>query len=506
MRNVESTRQPRRQRLDRRRAPGYRAVAAVAAMAAATAVVAGLPVARVGARDLPPPLEASADRRSLDGSDQASGGQDPALPPPAPEAPQAPEVSVVISGDPGTPPRYAVPDFVALSPDAMEMAKTLGQVLWNDLAFEREFYLIPRDTYSTVPTARSVDEISFSGWRELGADAVVFGTVSRTGNDVRVEVRLLDVRTRRPVLGREYTGTAANPRLYAHTAADDIHQQQRGLRGVARTRLAFTSDRDRDRLGQSAADREAKEIYIADYDGANVRRLTVGRQLNINPAWSPNGRALAYTTYSPLPDIFVSYIFQGVRDNPTRGLGNNYLPAWSPDGTRIAFMSSRDGNPEIYVMNADGSNVRRITNHPAADATPTWSLTGTQIAFTSARAGTPQIYMVGSDGLNLRRLTISESWADRPTWSPAPFNEIAFAARTGPGFDIKVYDLATGTTRQITFGVGTNESPAYSPNGRHLAFTSTRTGRVQVFTIGRDGRGVKQVTRQGNNSTPAWSN
>src|SRR6185295_1199997 len=107
---------------------------------------------------------------------------------------------------------------------------------------------------------------------------------------------------------------------------------------------------------------------------------------------------------------------------------------------------------------------------------------------------------------NLRRITTGESWADRPTWSPAPFNEIAYAGRSGPGFDVKVYDLASGQVRQVTFGEGSNESPAYSPNGRHIAFTSTRAGRAQVFTIGRDGRGVKQITRDDNTYTPAWSN
>ena len=425
------------------------------------------------------------------------------------DAPQQPsEVAVVISGDPGTPPRYAVPDFVAANPEAAEIAKTISQVLWDDLAFEREFYLIPRDTYNTIPAARSVSQIPFAAWRELGADGVIFGSVQRTGDSVRVEIRLFNVRTQQSVFSKEYTGSAGNPRLYAHTAADEIHQQQRSLRGVARTKMAFSSDRNRERVGGTVLNRDVKEVYIADYDGANARRITANRQLNIMPVWSPDGRAVAYTSYRRgYPDVFVAMIYDGVQQEPTKGGTQNWLPVFSPDGNRIAFTSNRDGNAELYIMNRDGSGVRRLTNHPAIDTTPTWSPTGTQIAFTSDRAGQPQIYIVGADGLNLRRLTTAESYADRPTWSPAPFNEIAFAARTGPGYDIKIYDLATGVTRQITFGEGTNESPAYSPNGRHLAFTSTRGGRgVQVYTIGRDGRGLKQITREGNNYTPSWSN
>jgi len=276
---------------------------------------------------------------------------------------------------------------------------------------------------------------------------------------------------------------------------------------VARSKLTFDSDRDGERMSGLMQNRNIKEIYISDYDGENSRRITTNRQLNITPAWSPDARSIAYTSYRRgYPDVFIALLYQGLQEEPTKGVGQNFLPVWSPDGTKICFTSNRDGNSELYVMNRDGSGVRRITNNPAIDVTPTWSPTGTQIAFTSDRAGTPQIYIVGADGLNLRRLTTNESYADRPTWSPAPFNEIAYAARTGPGYDIKVYDLAGGQTKQITFGEGTNESPAYSPNGRHIAFTSTRAGRVQVFTIGRDGRGVKQVTRDGNNYTPAWSN
>ena len=191
-------------------------------------------------------------------------------------------------------------------------------------------------------------------------------------------------------------------------------------------------------------------------------------------------------------------------ESPSKGAGQNFLPVFSPDGTRLAFMSTRDGNSEIYIMNRDGSNIMRLTNNPAIDVTPTWSPTGAQIAFTSERRGQPQIFTVNIDGTGLRQISF-ESYADRPTWSPAPHNEIAFAARTGPGFDIKILGIASGETRQITFGEGTNESPAWSPNGRHLAFSSTRAGRTQVFTVDRDGRNLRQITKDGNNTTPNWS-
>src|SRR5439155_997691 len=232
-------------------------------------------------------------------------------------------------------------------------------------------------------------------WRELNADGLIVGTVQKAGTTVKVEMRLFNVRSRQSAFARQYDGTAANPRLFAHTISDEIHKTQRALNGVARSKLTFDSDRD-------------------------------------------------------------------------------------------------------------GSNVRRITNHPGIDITPTWSPSGTQIAFTSDRGGTPQIYVVGADGLNLSKKT-SEGYCDRPSWSAAPFNEIAFASRSGPGFDIKVLDLTTGTTHVLTFGEGTNESPAFSPNGRHLVFTSTRSGKVQVFTMARDGKNVRQITRSGNNEKPDWS-
>jgi TolB protein len=447
----------------------------------------------------------------------------PQQPPPQPGQQQPNSVGLVLSGDPGTQTRLAVPDLIALSPDreTQDAARVIGQVLWDDLNFEREFYMIPRDTYKSIPLAASMDAVPYDRWRELGADGVIVGTVQRAATGIRVELRLYNVRARQSVYGREYTGSAANPRIYAHTMSDELHESQRRLRGVARTKLTFSSDRNKEAVLATVEKRDVKEVYVADYDGANPRRITINRTLNITPSWSPDGRAIAYTSYrSGVPDVLISNIYAGTMEQPTRATckkggpaeelacsrmsGQNWLPVFSPDGTRIAYVSNRDGNSEIYVSGRDGRNVVRLTNNNAIESTPTWSPTGTQIAFTSERSGTPQIYVVNVDGSGLRRIS-SESYADRATWSPAPYNEIAFTARTGPGFDIKILNIASGETRQITFGEGTNESPAWSPNGRHMAFMSTRAGRSQIFTVDRDGRNLRQITKEGNNTTPHWS-
>ena len=426
-------------------------------------------------------------------------------PPTTPQQPSS--VGFTISNDPGAQTRLAVPDLLALSSDGetTEAARVIAEVLWNDLNYEREFYMIPRDTYKTIPPAPTLDLVPYERWRELGADNVIVGTVQKVATGIKVDIRVYNVQARASVLGREYTGSAANPRLYAHYMSDDLHEARFKLRGVAKTKLAFSSDRNREAVVGTVEKRDVKEVYVADYDGANPRRITINRALNVFPNWSPDGRSIAYTSYrTGVPDILISNIYAGTLEIPTKGSGQNWLPVFSPDGTKIAFTSSRDGNPELYVMNRDGSDLRRLTNNPEIDTTPTWSPNGNQIAFTSGRTGTPQIYMVGADGSGLRRIS-QESYADRPTWSPAPFNEIAFSARSGPGFDIKVLNIGTGETRQITFGEGTNESPAWSPNGRHLAFMSTCAGKSQIFTVDRDGRNIRQITRDGNNQTPNWS-
>ena len=430
----------------------------------------------------------------------------------SPQPSQRDEVDLIIGERIGTPPSFAVPDCLTLTPDeaTAEAARTIAQVLWDDLEFEREFRMIPRDVYRTIPVARSLIDLPFDRWQELGADGVVSCTVRATGNgQIEITARLFSVRSLESAFGVVYSGSNRNVRLYAHQLSDELHRHQRGLTGVARTRIAFVTDRYSESVLGLVDNRQVKEVVFADYDGTNVRRVTVSRSINTNPAWSPDGRSIAYTSWlSGFPEVLVSYLYEGRMTRPANGNADdhNFLPAFSSDGSQIVFMSNRDGNPDLYVVNADGTGeVRRLTNHPAIDVSPTWSPNGQQIAFASHRTGAPQIYVIGADGTGLRRLTY-ESYCDRPTWSSAPFNEIAYSSKTGPGHDIKVLDLATNEVRQLTYGLGSNESPSYAPNGRHVAFTSTRgSGLKQIYTIGRDGKGLRRVTSTGNNEMPSWS-
>ena len=436
--------------------------------------------------------------------------QPPATPPPSQ---QPTDVRVTITG-PGGPPKLAIAPFIAASSDAetTAAAKTITDVLYDDIAYEREYYMIGKDVTGSAAKSASLEDVPLDPWKELNVDGLIVGSVRETGSGVAVRMKLVQVSSGRIALEKEYSGTIANPRQYAHTFSDEVHQQQLAVRGVARTKLAFTSDRDAERMAAGVANRDIKEIYFADYDGANPRRVTVSKTLNVAPSWSPDGQAIAYSSWRPngqygtFQDVIISYIYKGLRETPANGSPEkqNYLPTWSPDGSKVAFCLSQGGNQEIYVMNKDGSGVRRLTTHPDIDTSPTWSPSGTQIAWVSGRTGNPQVYVMNADGTGQQKLT-NESWADRPTWSRAPFNEIAYAARTGPGFDIKIYSFATGQTTKVTDGIGSNESPAFSPNGRHIAFVSTRNGKAQIFTIGRDGRDLRQITREGNNGYPNWS-
>jgi TolB protein len=403
-------------------------------------------------------------------------------------------------------------------PGLAEAARVLVAVLWADLDFEREFVLVSPEAAARVPAAATPEGLRAEQWAELGADLVLTGSVRRDGDTLEVELRSIAVRgadAGSQHFGSRYGGcTVSAPRSCAHYIADDFHKRTTGLDGIAQTRLAFVSNRDGLPLaGRPLAEPGAsKEIYIADYDGANVRRVTASRHLHIAPAWSPDGRSLVYTSWeSGFQDIYVMHPFGGgprVRPAPGDANRHHMLAEWSPDGTRLVFEASgANGYSDVYVVNRDGAGMRNLTpNTPRwSDGAPTWAPTGQQIAFTSDRSGTNQVYTMSADGTLVKRMHTGPH-ADSPSWSSR--NYIAFALQAPePGRqDIAVLDLQTGEVRVLTGGPGSHGSPAVAPNGRHIAFTTTRWGREQIAIIDYPtGTRFRRVTETGSNSYPAWS-
>ena len=298
---------------------------------------------------------------------------------------------MTISGAPGLPPKFAVPDFIALSSDAetVAAAKTIGEVLWDDLNFEREFYLIPRDTYRTHPAsdlgrrgaARSVEA---AGRRRRGRRH----RPARRPSGVIVQVRLIDVASGTHRVGQGVQRQPQEPRQPAAVRAHGVRRDppaaaSAARRGADEAGVLVGSGR-RAHEGAGRRSRHLEHLHLR-LRRREPERITVTRSLNITPVWSPDGQVdrVHVATARDFPDIIVQYIYEArAYTKPAerhRRTSRTTCRRGRPTARSSRSCRSRDGNPEIYVMNSDGSGLRRLTNHPEIDVTPTWSPTGTRL-------------------------------------------------------------------------------------------------------------------------------
>jgi TolB protein len=248
-----------------------------------------------------------------------------------------------------------------------------------------------------------------------------------------------------------------------------------------------------------------------DYDGQGQKQITSYKSISTMPSVSPDGSRIAFTSWAlGQPQILV-HSLETLRRIPFLNprAGTNQNASYSPDSKQIAFSSSASGFSQIYMANADGSGIRRLTNTRAVEVEPKINpKTGNDIVFVSGRGGgSPQVYRMNSDGADVQRLTTGEGQATNPSWNPQG-SHIAFAWTRGydPGnFNIFVMDVNTREYVQLTSGAGRNENPTWAPDGKHIVFSSDRGGRSQIWSMLADGSQLRQLTSAGINEKPAWS-
>ncbi|HEX2252809.1 MAG TPA: Tol-Pal system beta propeller repeat protein TolB [Thermoanaerobaculia bacterium] len=424
--------------------------------------------------------------------------QDPEIEDQTPQASDQPVELVLDRPDQRPLMRLAFPETEGLARaggDFGRAARELDTVLRADLEDTRIFDIQGPWAFTTL-TLTGERAHDFEQYRALGNEILLVAEVKAEGDRLVLEGRVYDLASGQAILAKRYRGPLTAGRRIAHTFADEVVRFVAGRRGIAQTRIAFTSTRTGER---------DKEVYVMDYDGAVQRQVTAHRSTSMSPAWHPDGQILGYTSFvGGAPGLYRAELATGRKRPLVTDGEQNISVSFSPDGRRIAFSRALAGNSEVFVADADGGNLRRLTHSGAIDTSPAWSPTGSEIAFTSSRAGNPHVYVMDAEGTNVRRVSTTGNYNDGAAWGPEG-DLLAYATRLRGDFDIAVTDLVSLATRVLTRGPGSHEEPTFSPDGRRIAFTSTRTGGKQVWVMDADGTHWKALTGQGRNESPAWS-
>ena len=344
-------------------------------------------------------------------------------------------------------------------------------------------------------------DIDYATWKQLRQDYIVVGRTLDAGDGgYRIEYELFDVARGERLLGQAISVRPNATRDAAHQMADAIYEKITGVRGAFWTRVAYVTASGKGKDMRFA-------LNVADADGWNPQVVVRSAEPLLSPAWSPDGRKLAYVSFERGNSaIYIQDIASGARDLVSSFRGINGAPAFSPDGRRLALSLSRSGNPEIYVMDLGSKQLTQVTNHFGIDTEPTWSADGSKIYFTSDRGGRPQIYQVAAGGGSPSRVTFQGNYNATASVSYDD-KKIAVAQGAGNTYRIAIMDSSLGSPRWNTVSTGNlDESPSFAPNAGMLLYAAREGGRGVLYAVSADGR-VRQrlVLADGDVREPAWS-
>jgi TolB protein len=380
---------------------------------------------------------------------------------------------------------------------AEALPENVGDIVRSDLERSGHFSVLSPDDMLSHPSQS--EDVYFRDWRLLKQEYVVIGEVKFiSAQKYQFRYQLFDVFNEREILTQTLTGKVSQFRDIAHRVSDAIYEQLTGIRGAFSTKIAYvTTNPARTRFN----------LAIADSDGAREKVVMKSKYSIFSPAWSPDGKRLAYVLLEDTGSkVYAQDLSTGKKQLVSANKGINSAPAFSPDGNKLALVLSKDGNPEIYVVDLATRHWLRVTNHYAIDTEPNWMPDGKHIIFTSGRAGKPQIYRVNIESGYIERLTFEGNYNARARLAQdGRFLVMVHQSAKGEPFHIASMDLTRGLLQILTSDTFLDESPSVSPNGVMVMYAAKYNKRSILAAVSVDGDVKFLVPSQsGDVREPAW--
>ena len=376
------------------------------------------------------------------------------------------------------------------------LPENVAEIVANDLGRSGYFNSLPKTEMLSLPN--NEEEVFYRDWELLKQDYLVVGEITQdTRGGYIINFKLIDVNTRTVLMNQKLTGGASALRDIAHFMSDRVFAALTGLPGAFSTKLVYvTTNRERTQFNLS----------YADADGAREQNIFSSKQPIISPAWSSDGKKLAYVSFeNGRSEIFIQEIASGKREKIASFKGSNSAPAFSPDDKKMAMVLSRNGNPDIYVMDLATRKLDRITTHYGIDTEPQWMPDGKSIIFTSSRIGKPQIYKVLLDHRKPKRITFEGDYNARARITPDG-RKMVMVHRNGGDFHIATQNMETGILQILTSDTQLDESPSVAPNGSMVVYAASMGDRSILAAVSLDGEvKFRLPSKYGDVREPAWS-